>query len=177
MADSLFKANPNLPQIGHRFQARADKAIERIWTRIQKYGQQWARDAARVTPVETGLLRQNYFVVPVRNGHTMTILLANHLKYGRFLEFGTKFIAGGAVLSWTQGQPVIRSWPAKMANLQPPSSRAKPTTHARFQARLARAMGPEGEQMPFIRPTGQELVPRIIADVQRIVREEFSRAA
>lgn len=177
MATSLFRVNPQLPSVARRFEQRANRAIERIWRRLLAYGQQWSRNAARVTPVEAGLLRQNYFVVPIRNGTQMTIVLANHMQYGSFLEFGTRYIAHGRVLDWQIGQPVIRDWPAKMANLRPPGPRARASTHARHQALLARAMAPGGEQMPMVRPTGHELIPQIIADVQRIVREEFGRAA
>lgn len=177
MADSLFKANPQLPQLVRRFQARADRAIDRIWVALQKWAQQWARDAARVTPVETGQLRRSYFVVPVRNGSQFTISLCNHMTYGKWLEFGTIHIAHGHVLAWKYGDPPVMNWPAKAANLQAPSARASQKTHDRWAARMTKAMTVgSGEQMPMARPVGYDLVPRIVSDVQRIIREEFSRA-
>lgn len=185
MAESLFKANPNMPSLGQRYQRRAARAIERIWVKLQRWAQKWAREASRVTPVglnteghPAGSLRRGYFVIPVRNGYQLTIILANHMDYGRWLEFGTVHIAYGHVLAWKQGDPPIMNWPAKAANLQAPSARASEKTHARWATRMDRAMTVgTGEQMPMVRPTGQALVPQIIADVQVIVREEFGKEA
>ena len=190
MAESLFRANPNLPSLARRYQTRAQRAIERIWVALQRWAIKWAERASGVTPVGVqrggpnnkhglpGRLKHSYFVVPVRNGDHFTIILANHMQYGRWLEFGTRYIAHGHVLAWKQGDPPVMNWPAKAANLQQPSARASEKTHARWSARLERAMTPgQGEQMPMVRPTGYELVPQIIEDVKRIVREEFGKAA
>lgn len=178
MADSLFRANPQLPRIAQQFQQRANRAVERVWIALQKWANEWSRRAARVTPVETGMLRQSFFVVPIRNGAHMTVILANHMQYGKWLEFGTRYIAHGHVLAWKMGDPPVMQWPAKFADLQQPSLRAKQSTHDRWSARITKAMTPgAGEQMPMVRPTGHELVPQIIADVTRIIREEMGKAA
>lgn len=167
MAESLFRINPKLPQITAKIQQRVDRAVERIWVALQRWSQEWSRRAARVTPVETGALRRNYFVIPMRQGTKLTVILANHLEYGKWLEFGTKFIAGGSVEQWRRGQPPIMMWPAKQRDLQGASAAIR-----------QKAMGiGAGEQMPMVRATGYELLPQIIAEVQKIVREELGRAA
>lgn len=188
MAESLFRMNPQLPALGRKIQHRANRAIDRIWIRLQKYGQQWARQAIKVTPVGvkdkgpkgaglSGRLRQNWFIIPIRNGNVLSIVLANHMEYGKWLEFGTAHIAHGHVLSWKQGDPPIMHWPAKDKNLQY-SIHDSPKKHARMSAIAEKAGTPGlGEQMPMARPTGYELVPQIIADVERIIREELGRAA
>lgn len=172
MAESLFKASP---QLGHLVQARMQRALQRIFERLWKWAEQWSHDAARVTPVETGQLRRSYFVTTLRTGNTFTIILANHLEYGKWLEFGTRYIAHGHVEAWQYGQPPIMSWPAKDANLQYPK---KPTDKslARWNSINEKAMTVgTGEQMPMVRPTGYALMAKIIEDVQRIVREEMAR--
>ena len=176
MAESLFKVNTQLIR-RLRVQARIENAINRIWAALQKWANEWARRAARVTPVETGQLRRNYFVVPIRNGTHFTIILANHMQYGKWLEFGTRNIAHGDVLAWKQGDPPVMQWPAKAANLQCPK-RSTEKSLARWHARMEGAMTVgQGEQMPMVRPTGYELVPLIIADVRGIVKKELGKSA
>lgn len=145
--------------------------------------------------------------MPVRNGNQLTVILANHMQYGKWLEFGThdhwvtitmprsfktsrgnwitlragtlrvSGIASGQVADWNIGDTPIMRWPAKDADLQEPAKTGT-KKHERWKtvSAQARTVG-QGEQMPMVRPTGHDLVPQIIADVQRIVREEFQRAA
>lgn len=177
MADSLFHANPQLPSIARRFESRAARAVDKVWTALQRWANEWSRRAARVTPVETGTLRRSYFVIPVRNGNQMTVILANHMAYGRWLEFGTRRIAYGHVLAWKPGDPPVMMWPAKAANLQYPK---RPTERslARWNARAEKATTRgTGEQMPMVRATGHELIPQIVADVTAIIQREMGRAA
>jgi hypothetical protein len=186
MAESLFKANPNLPSLAKRYETRAQRAIDRIWVALQRWAQQWARAASAVTPVShkrskndpviPGTLKRSYFVVPIRNGMHLTVILANHQTYGKWLAFGTRFIAHGHVLAWTYGQPVIRNWPAKAATLPYPK-RPTEKSLARWNERMGRAMSPGGEELPIVRPVGLSLMPDIIREVQAIIAQEFGRAA
>ena len=177
MAEPLFQFNSQIASQFRRLaQSRLDRAVDRAWIAIQRWSQEWLRRAARVTPREDGTLAGQWFVVPIRNGNILTIVLANHMAYGRWLEFGTRHIASGHVLAWKYGDPPVMNWPAKAGTLQKPSSRASSATHEKWSKRMAGAMTPgQGEQMPMARATGYGLLSQIIADVQKIIADELGR--
>lgn len=115
--------------------------------------------------------------------------------YPVYLEFGTDRIAGGRVKDWQPGDPPIMEWPAKMEDIHnfriardihhkrgvygPYTERAAgPMGSRKFERAVdiaTRAMtAGQGEQMPFMRPVGYEIAPRIVEDMRVAIRDGFS---
>lgn len=115
--------------------------------------------------------------------------------YPVYLEFGTDHIAGGRVKQWQPGDAPIMEWPAKMEDIHnfridrdirhsrgvygPYTERAAgPVGSKKFEravniATRAFTAG-QGEQMPFMRPVGYEIAPRVIEDCRVAIRDGFA---
>lgn len=135
------------------------------------WGAEYKSRVQGVAPVDKGTFRQSIQLVRERTDTTMTVIVGSSLKseggapYPVFLEMGTARIAGGRVLAWEQGQPPIRDWPAKTANAREFSGLhgAARAAHLRKREKM-KSIGLEGEQMPFFRPIGYDIAPKVIDD-------------
>ena len=65
-----------------------------------------------------GLLKNSVQISPAAADGDGPVVgaVGTNVEYGKFIEMGTKYIAGGAVQQWKFGEPLILMWPAKMAN-------------------------------------------------------------
>lgn len=142
-----------------------EKAVERGEQVMRTYAQLWRGEAARRIPVETGHAGQTVISNggirqktegPKRDesgrftaGPSVGVLfmeVGSNVPYTVFLEFGTKFIAGGAVLKFRDQAVVtdaqaIKSWEAKDADAFPGNT----------------------EQMPWLRPSFVVIRGRFVA--------------
>lgn len=101
--------------------------------------EQWKTDMMRVVPVEYGRLRASFQTRTEESKNVVSASVGTNVEYGLYLELGTHAIAGGAVADWQPGDPVITDWPAKVKG------------------------GATREQMPYLRPTGSAIKPRVLA--------------
>ena len=98
MARSFLSFIPN-PQLGRLFQTRARRAIEQASSALERWAQTWSPGGAGVTGAAVG----SYFVVPIRNGDRFTVILARHMQYGRWQEFGAISVGEGEMSAPTLG--------------------------------------------------------------------------
>lgn len=78
----------------------------------------WHAEIVKHTPVDEGLLRASWAIALAsaeQQGDNVHSRIGSNVPYSVFIEFGTKWIAGGAVKSWRAGQQPILDWPAKRA--------------------------------------------------------------
>ena len=148
---------------------------------------EYKRRIERVVPVDTGMLRRSWHMVSATTPKGFWVEVGTSIKsqhgveYPVLLELGTKRIAGGRVLAWKIGAPAIMEWPAKMKRLAAGKSKAASAKKgggkkfakdsASMDERMKKAMAPGlGEQMPFVRPVGHDIAPRIVAAMWRAVK-------
>lgn len=177
----VFQGNT---QAGAMLVATLMRGMSVVLTDIEKtlktWGQEWKRKVQRVSPVESGRMRQSWFTEFERTNQSMSITLANSITgkdggpgYPVYIEFGTDRIAHGRVKAWQPGEPPIMSWPAKNADL-PAMPRFGTAAYERYENTLSKAFtAGAGEQMPMLRPTGYEIAPKVIEDVQQAVVQGF----
>lgn len=90
----------------------------------------WHAEAVKRVPVDEGILKNTLIHNTYwENDTTIVTELGTNLDYGGFVEFGTRFIAGGAVLAIGPKPEVtdteaIHTWPAKQANETEKTSRS-----------------------------------------------------
>jgi HK97 gp10 family phage protein len=116
---------------------------------MHQIGQAWAAEAKRRCPVENGTLRNSisYNVIDGTLGVWLDVGVPNEMHYAIYVEFGTRFIAKGAVLALgpdpgiTDAQ-AIKDWPAKAANAN------------------ASTYGSGEEQMPWLRTAYNAIADR-----------------
>lgn len=117
-------------------------------------------------------------------------------QYAFYLEYGDSRIAGGRVAAWMPGMPPIMDWPAKMHDIA--NFRIKKDTPiyrmgkggSLYYSHTERAAGREGskkfarsatvamsamtegegEQMPFLRPIGIEIAPKIVQSLRAVAQ-------
>ena len=85
---------------------------------LNKMAAAWHREIVNHMPVETGVARASVQIRPADEDGSGPVEAAvgSNIDYIPYLEFGTKYIAGGAVKNWKFGDPPILVWPAKMGD-------------------------------------------------------------
>jgi hypothetical protein len=176
MSESAFQPNTHgLQQLATELRSAGQRALNDVWKVLRRWGQEYRRRVMRVVPVEYGTLRQSFQVLEQNDGQTLAVTLGTSLKsqdgkpYPLYLEFGTDRIAGGKVKAWQPGDEPVMEWPAKMAGMVG----SKRHERAVNIAQRAFTKG-QGEQMPFLRPVGYEIAPRIIEDCRVAIRDGFA---
>lgn len=177
----MFQADP---QSAARFAAALSAgmaaALDRAWSVLEAWGQEYKSRVERITPVARGVARQSWFLTAERTSNSMTVTLSNTERstgggqpYPFYLEFGTDRIAGGQLKAWQPGDAPVTAWPAKA--VEPPVAPCfgghanEPHVNV-----LSHAFSADSEaQMPMLRPIGYELVPQMIAAVQQALAAGF----
>lgn len=119
-------------------------------------GQYWVAEAKKRVPVDEGRLRSSLRNNTYLDGDGVIITeVGTNVEYGKHLEFGTDYIAGGRVKDLGLNPEItdaqaIHDWPAKAGEATDATSAMMVggrlrTAGGRFAA------GPQ-EQMPFLRP-------------------------
>ncbi|MGE3408718.1 MAG: HK97 gp10 family phage protein [Pirellulales bacterium] len=110
----------------------------------------WHREVVRHCPVDSGLLRQSIAVHAATAGD-LTAIVGTNVPYAVFIEFGTPFIASGAVKAWEPGDAVILDWPAKSKDARGDNETG----------------GSREEFMPPFRGSWEAAAPKIIDNMRR----------
>lgn len=130
-----------------------DDAESELEAELVQIGNRWESEAKRRVPVETGLLRNSIFHEVGKEGGEQYVTVGSNQDYAPHIEFGTDWIAGGAVKALglspeiTDAQAVT-SWPAKDAN----------------------ATGGSMEQMPFLRPAFMAIRDWALKRLENVLR-------
>ena len=133
--------------------AKLQKEMKRALTEIAI---RWQLEAKKRAPVETGLMRNTimYEVEWDELRGVGSVAVGSNQKYAAFVEFGTKWIAGGRVLAlgqgWLTDAEAVKIWPAKNNNLVDPKTGSVSKRAAKAIESMASG-GPQ-EQMPWLRP-------------------------
>ena len=175
-------------ELAERWQDDLAKKAEALWTKLAF---RWHAEAVKRCPVDTGILRNSllhniyYESGSARTGPLVAEVGTNISfpePYGEIVEFGNKWIAGGAVLAIGKRPDIsdfdaVHTWPAKEADATDKTSysiitesgegdsrldqRTKQIKHGKgpsgFRGRLLNKAGEllkarPQEQMPWLRP-------------------------
>lgn len=123
----------------------------------------WHAECVKRVPVHDSTLKQRILTEVFKEAETWFGAVGTNLVYGKFLEFGTKYIAGGRVLALGDGTEItdemaIKDWPAKSAD----SVGHMVTADGRLrnaEGKFTAKGGNSNEQMPWLRPAMNAIKP------------------
>lgn len=179
MPEPVFSANTaGLTQLFAAMALASREAMDRLWKVLSQWGAEYQQRVKAVVPVDDGTLRMSIQLLRERTDTNMTVIVGTSQKgkdgnapYPVFLEMGTAKIAGGRVAAWQPGDPPILDWPAKLAEANHKTGVSRDigggaagrvrNTRGQF---ISAKLGSRAEQMPFFRPIGYEIAPKVIED-------------
>lgn len=144
-------------------------AIQRTMTRTKT---EWMREAKYRVPVETGVTRNTILGNTSVGPDEAVCEVGSNQKHAAFIEFGTKFIAGGSVAAMGRDPEItdaqaVHTWAAKDQNETSRTSRGL-TVDGRLANRQAvEIKGKRGqvgmqEQMPWLRTSFMKIRLKVI---------------
>lgn len=149
-------------QLAFRVERWSERVEQRTERALQVIGVDWRDRAKERVPVSAnddtigGSLESHIFHNVYTEGiaRTVTLEVGTNIPYGVYIEFGTRYIAGGAVLALGFGPEVtdamaVKDWPAK------------------DERTLGGSLGND-QQMPFLRPAWFAVEPRALARINEI---------
>ncbi|UAW07805.1 hypothetical protein PVJ1_00071 [Psychrobacillus phage PVJ1] len=77
------------------------------------------RKVKKMTPVDTGDLRNNWKHYVVKRGDSFVIYIYNQLEYASFIENGHRIVIGGATVGWVEGKFMLKLTKAEMERIAP----------------------------------------------------------
>jgi len=167
--DKMFAALDALAAAGPK---AAVKGVNYVATK-------WLREIVRHCPVDTGLLRQSFQMRPASMSEAAAGVIeasvGTNVPYAVFLEYGTRFIAGGAVASWAPGDAPILDWAAKRgdANGSTVVSIDPDGTGRTPKGKPASAKATSGaEFMPPMRGSWYQIEQQMISELQELLVRE-----
>lgn len=96
------------------------RRLDDIHMRVAKRVAQLAiRKVKKMTPVDSGDLRQNWKYSVVKKGNTYHIQIYNHLEYAGFVEWGHRVVIAGQTVGWVEGRFMLKLTMAEMKRLAP----------------------------------------------------------
>lgn len=134
------------------------KLIPRLQTALAVIGQRWKAEAVKRVPTDTGNLRNRILTEVFNDLGNWTVACGTNVPYGKYLEFGTKFIAGGKVLAIGDNPIVtddeaVKSWPALVKD------------------------GGSREQMPWLRTSMQAIIQWAVQVLSDAAKPPDTKAA
>ena len=119
----------------------AENGPKEIAIALQQGAFLWHGEIVKHTPVAEGLLRASWAIATANTGgDIVSASVGTNVPYAVFIEFGTRWIAQGAVLAWGSDQGPILDWEAKRSgqkkfdNLHGAAKKAHEDKVARDQA-------------------------------------------
>lgn len=77
------------------------------------------RKVKKMSPVDTGDLRQNWKHNVIKRGDSYTIVIYNQLEYSSFVENGHRLVVAGRTVGWAEGRFMLKLTMAEMERLAP----------------------------------------------------------
>lgn len=96
-----------------------DKNLEQyLVSALKVIANRWLAEAKKRVPVDMGTLRSRILSEVYKDSSGWVCAVGTNVAYGKFLEFGTKYIAGGLVQKLGDSiditdEQAIHAWPAK----------------------------------------------------------------
>lgn len=97
-----------------------NKTSHVIHMRVAKRVAQLAiRKVKKMTPVDTGDLRNNWKYDIIKKGDTYIIVVYNQLEYASFVEKGRRIVVAGKTVGWVEGRFMLKLTEDEMARIAP----------------------------------------------------------
>ncbi|MET3657838.1 HK97 gp10 family phage protein [Sporosarcina psychrophila] len=77
------------------------------------------RKVKKMTPIDTGDLRNNWKYHIVKKGDTYTILIYNQLNYASWIENGHRIVIAGKTVGWVEGKFMLKLTKDEMDRIAP----------------------------------------------------------
>lgn len=77
------------------------------------------RKVKKMTPVDTGDLRQNWKHDVIKRGDTYIIVIFNQLEYSSFVESGHRLVVAGRTVGWVEGKFMLKLTKDEMDRIAP----------------------------------------------------------
>lgn len=77
------------------------------------------RKVKKMTPVDTGDLRQNWKHSVIKKGDTYIIVVYNQVEYASFVEKGHRIVIAGRTVGWVEGRFMLQLTANEMERLAP----------------------------------------------------------
>ena len=77
------------------------------------------RKVKKMTPVDSGDLRNNWKYHIVKKGDTYTILIYNQLNYASWVENGHRIVIVGKTVGWVEGKFMLKLTKDEMERIAP----------------------------------------------------------
>lgn len=155
-------------------QGWSKRGRQRLVAAHKRIGYRHKSEAVKRVPVDESRLKPAILTSTFEDSNGVTTETGTNVPYGEYVEFGTRYIAGGRVLALGPGVIVtdtqaIKLWPAKVlgsgaigkggfrsgARISTTTGKANTRVVAAIEARMAR--GGSDEQMPWLRPAFESM--------------------
>lgn len=77
------------------------------------------RKVKKITPVDTGDLRQNWKHSVIKKGDTYIIVIYNQVEYASFVEKGHRIVIAGRTVGWVEGRFMLQLTADEMERIAP----------------------------------------------------------
>lgn len=77
------------------------------------------RKVKKMTPVDTGDLRNNWKYDVIKKGDSYIIIIYNQLEYASFVENGHRIVVAGKTLGWVEGRFMLKLTADEMERIAP----------------------------------------------------------
>lgn len=98
------------------FRIASGKAHDKVAKRVAQLA---IRKVKKMTPVDTGDLRNNWKYHVVKKGLEYTIVIYNQLEYASFVEKGHRIVVGGVTVGWVEGRFMLKLTEEDMLRIAP----------------------------------------------------------
>ncbi len=159
------------------FRAWDKSTVANLQKALRIIGVRWQAEAVKRVPVDSGNLKQRILYEVIREAGEWLVAVGTNVPYGKYLEFGTKFIAGGRVkalgmdVGITDSQ-AIKDWPAKTGGLI-----TSQIGLARMRASKGFLNGNPSEQMPWLRTSMNVILGWAVEQLTQAAQPPNSKVA
>lgn len=100
--------------------AELGKKSHEIHLKIAKrVAQQAIRKVKKLTPVDTGDLRNNWKYDVIKKGDAYIVVIYNQLEYASFVEKGHRIVVAGKTVDWVEGRFMMKLTEDEMERIAP----------------------------------------------------------
>lgn len=98
------------------FRIAAGRAQDKVARRVAQLA---IRKVKKMTPVDTGDLRNNWKFHVVKKGKEYIIVIYNQLEYASFVEKGHRIVVAGKTVGWVEGRFMLKLTEEEMIRIAP----------------------------------------------------------
>ncbi|MCJ8008904.1 HK97 gp10 family phage protein [Lederbergia wuyishanensis] len=77
------------------------------------------RKVKKMTPVDSGDLRNNWKYSVIKKGDTYIVVIYNQLEYASFVEKGHRIVIAGQTVGWVEGRFMLKLTEDEMERIAP----------------------------------------------------------